>query len=132
MRRPLSVTLLALGLGWFSFVATLGGLAGLLMSLGYGAPLAPGLCATLFLAGVLGLRATGRMWRRRADAPKAIRAFTLVGAFLPVWIYVAFPPKRRSEVVWPAALGTAVFVGVGLLTARRAAAASSVNSPGHR
>ena len=122
MNRPLRVTLLALGLGWFSFVAMLGVLGGLLTSVGGNGLLPRGLCATVFLTGALGLRATVRMWRQRADTSQAVRAFTLVGAFIPAWVYMAFPPERRGEAIWPTLLGTALFVGVGLFVAHQAAA----------
>ena len=124
MGRPITLTLQALALGWFSFVATLGGVVGLVLSAGAIMPLGPLLGATFLVTGLLGARATFRMWRRRADAARAIIEFTTVGALIPLWLFLAFPPDQRGKAMGPVLVGTAMWVLVGLVVARSARRAS--------
>ena len=125
MSRRLSSTLLAIAIGWFSLVSTLGGVAGLLLATGPRAQLGPWLGATLLVTGLLGLRAARLMWREESNTSAALRLFVAVGAMNPIALYAMFPQDQRSQAFWPVVLGTATFVAVGIWVTHKTRALSS-------
>ena len=119
MARPLHVTFQALGLYLFSAMALIGGL------FAYVAPLEGGvhrwvLSGAFYVAGLLGIRAGHRMMAQSATTSRAVVDFALVAALVPVAIYYTFPPEHRADVLFPALVGSLLFVAVGLVIARLA------------
>ena len=120
MKRPVSITILALGLAWFAFACTAAAILLLFARTSLALSMSTSLGLAVIVLGMATATAAWSAWQMHPRTPRLLRivaaAGVLLGAALVLSLGRTVPPSKLLSATVP---GAAVFVAVTLWEARR-------------